>query len=69
MNPCIRLDSVSVKIDFYEEVEQIHEPIGFRLEERGYPEGPPGGIFDICQDLKCDGKTVKNEIKSGRKVV
>lgn len=64
MNPCIRLDSVSVKIDFYEDVEEIHEPIGFRLEERGYPDGPPGGIFGICKDLKCNGETVKNDIMS-----
>lgn len=69
MIPEIRLDSVKVKIEFVEELEKIHEPVGYSLEEKGYPASPPKGIFDICPELKCSGESVKNDIEKERKAV
>lgn len=63
MIPEIRLDSVKVKIEFFEELEQIHEPVGYSLEERGYPTSPAKKIFDICPELTCSGESVKREIE------
>lgn len=54
MAPYIRIDRISVLIEFYDEnFEKIIDPIGYRLEEKGYPSKPAGGIYDLCPvDLK-----------------
>lgn len=70
MIPQIRLDSVSVKIQFYEEDEIVsfHEPIGFKLEEKGYPKYSSDSMEDefsrLCPDILCNGETIKNEIEA-----
>jgi hypothetical protein len=63
-NPLIRLDTVSVKIEFFDEdYNEIREPIGYRLEEKGYPEGHPNGFESICPEVKYNGESIKREIE------
>lgn len=70
MIPFIRLDRVAVKIQFIEEDQPIsfHDPIGYKLEEKGYPqfekESLEGEFSRLCPEILCTGETIKNEIEA-----
>ena len=66
----LRLNSVSVKIEFYDDDSFIpfFDPIGYRLEEKGYPRLQEENVYSLCaKDLekngaKLDGEFVKNKV-------
>lgn len=53
LRPYITIDNVSVKIDIYnnEHFEEVLDVIGYRLVEKGYPDKPFDGIYDLCPEL------------------
>lgn len=64
-------DRISVRIDMYEGYEAdkmikvIEDPIQFTIEEKGYPEIPKNGIYDLCPALKdINGKSLSKKIDS-----
>ena len=70
----IKLNSVSVKINFLEpdSLEPFHEPIGYRLEEKGYPGhhqnimmvDPLEEFAKLCPDTNFTGETIKDEVEA-----
>jgi len=68
---CPVADKISVRIDMYEGYEAdkmikaIADPIQFTIEEKGYPEIPKNGIYDLCPALKdINGKSLSKKINS-----
>lgn len=68
---CPVADKISARIDMYEgyEVDKmikaIADPIQFTIEEKGYPEIPKNGIYDLCPALKdINGKSLSEKIDS-----
>lgn len=62
-------DRISVRIDMYEDytvdkmIKAIAEPIEFTVEEKGYPEIPKNGIYDLCPGLRdINGKSMSKKI-------
>jgi hypothetical protein len=51
--PSIQIDSINVKINVYESNRSTDKlvTIGYRLEDKGYPDPPEQGIYDICPEL------------------
>jgi hypothetical protein len=70
MGPFIRIDRISVQVDFFNGNDEIRPPVHLRIEETGYPEAPPNGIYDLCPELTpladgvpLNGETLKREIE------
>jgi hypothetical protein len=61
LNPEIRLDRINVKVSFLDHFDEFHDPIGFRLEEKGYPSSSVQEIFDICPELTPGGRQINGE--------
>ena len=66
-------DKISVRIDMYEGysadkmIKVIADPIQFTVEEKGYPEIPKNGIYDLCPWLKnINGKSLSKKVDSKR---
>jgi len=58
MYPAIPLDAVNVKIEVSSSRDyQVLRAIGYRLEQTGYPSGPPDGVHGICRDNDIIGLT------------
>jgi hypothetical protein len=64
-------EKIGVRIDMYEGfeadkmVKEIADPIQFTIEEKGYPEIPKNGIYDLCPRLKgIDGKSLSKRVDS-----
>lgn len=53
LRPNIQIDSINVKINVFESNCSTDTlcPIGYRLEDKGYPDLPINGIYDICPEL------------------
>jgi len=53
LRPMIQIDSINVKINVYESARSSDKlsEIGYRLEDKGYPSEPHGGIYDLCPEL------------------
>lgn len=53
LGPTITIDSINVKINVFESNTSSDKlfSIGYRLEDKGYPSMPDGGIYDICPEL------------------
>lgn len=51
LTPDIRIDRINVKIEFFDNYNQLHDLIGYRLEERGYPDYPLDNIYKLCPEL------------------
>ncbi len=60
LTPGIQIDSISVTINCYKSNRSPDPPfrIGYRLEDKGYPSQPDGGIYELCPELEtiCDGQ-------------
>lgn len=59
----IRLNTVNVTVDFYDEdFEPFFPSIKYRLEEKGYPHVHEGNIYALCgMDLERDGQKLNGE--------
>jgi hypothetical protein len=53
LRPHISLDTVKVTIDVHTNkyFEEVKERVGYRLQEKGYPECRPKDIYSICPEL------------------
>jgi hypothetical protein len=53
LRPNIQIDSINVKINVFESNWSTDTlcPIGYRLEDKGYPDFPNNDIYDICPEL------------------
>lgn len=53
LRPTIQIDSINVKINVFESSRSSDQlfSIGYRLEDKGYPNLPEQGIYDICPEL------------------
>ncbi|MGE3759003.1 MAG: hypothetical protein AB7H97_14675 [Pseudobdellovibrionaceae bacterium] len=68
----IRLNSVVVKINFLEpdSIDPFHDPIGYRLEEKGYPGHDIAGsapdpyteFARLCPDTPFSGESIRDEV-------
>ncbi len=59
----IRIDNINVCIEVYEDTNSIVtciDPMGYRLENRGYPGADDLGIRELCPDIEIDGKSLSN---------
>jgi len=72
--PDVQIEAIEVKVNVF--LSSISDEklltIGYRLEDRGYPSHPPGGIYDLCPDLKewrngmpLNGVHLRNELSDG----
>lgn len=53
LRPTIQIDSINVKINVFQSSKSADKllSIGYRLEDKGYPNMPEQGIYDICPEL------------------
>jgi len=65
MHQAVPLDAITVKIDVTSSRDYgVLKPIGYRLEEHGYPSTPAGGIHDLCRDAaiaSLNGEALRQE--------
>ena len=55
MVPDVRIERVSVTIEFFDQFSQLCDPIGYRLEELGYPDYDYEKIYELCPELRLPG--------------
>ncbi|HWM93280.1 MAG TPA: hypothetical protein VN493_21130 [Thermoanaerobaculia bacterium] len=70
MSKIVRIDAVKVRIEVY---PSNHSPallhaIGYRLEERGYPQAAEADINSLCPDLEWTGETLCEDLLSKSEV-
>ena len=61
-----RIDAIDVKIEVYlhrRSVEPCVPPIGYRLEEIGYPETSNSSIRDLCPNIPFSGETLRKTLE------
>ena len=64
----VHIEAISVSIEVFADRHSIApcvEPIGFRLQERGYPGAEGVSIVDICPDLTLTGEALSCQLGSG----
>ena len=67
LHEVVRIDAIDVRIEVYEDQNSPSpcvEPIGYRLEERGYPEVDATSVSDICPHVTVDGATLDRQLTS-----
>jgi hypothetical protein len=73
MSPYIRINRITVTIEFAEGVDTLAETTGYRMEEQGYPTVPAGKIHNACLNLKTasgvrmTGESLKEQIEETEK--
>lgn len=58
----VRLDAIDVRIDVYEDgysLSPCREPVGYRLQQKGYPSTDGTAITDLCPELTIDGPSLR----------
>ena len=63
----VRIDAIEVSIEVYEDRNSptpCVDPIGYRLEEQGYPEIEARRVSDICPHITVDGATLNQALTS-----
>lgn len=63
----VQIDAIDVKIEVYQDqhsVEPCVEPVGYRLEEAGYPDTDGVEFVDLCPTVQLDG-TKLNDMLCG----
>ena len=66
MHRVAQIEAVDVRIDVYEDAYSMApctDPIGYRLQDRGYPDTSSMDIAKICPDVKIDGAQLERELK------
>ena len=65
----IPLQTITVKIEIWsKKAATPFDTIDFRLEDKGYPDSPDGGIGDLCPDLRVkDGAALQRQLKKKRR--
>jgi len=69
MAPYIRINRITVTIEFVEGFDVLAETTGYRMEEQGYPSLPEGKIHNACLNLKTasgvqmTGESLKEQIE------
>ena len=66
MHRVVRLDAIDVRIDVYEDeysMAPCTDPIGYRLQDRGYPDTSSMVIGEICPDVTIDGAQLDRELQ------
>jgi hypothetical protein len=53
LRPTIQIDSINVKVNVFKSNKSTDKifSIGYRLEDKGYPNMPEQGIYEICPEL------------------
>jgi hypothetical protein len=53
LRPMVQIDCINVKINLFKSNRSTEKlfTIGYRLEDKGYPSEPTGGIYDLCPEL------------------
>ena len=62
MHSFVRIDAIDVNIEIFDDEFSITpcvDPIGYRLEERGYPDTSNVSFSDICPDVTIDGQELR----------
>ncbi len=65
MREFVKIDALDVKIEIYEDENSMTpciDPIGYRLEEKGYPTSKDVKIAELCPDVRWDGRTLKSQL-------
>ena len=61
----VRIDAIEVLIEVFQDGNSLTpclDPIGYRLEEQGYPEVDAKRVRDICPHITMDGATLKRRL-------
>jgi len=73
MAPYIRINRITVTIEFFEKFDALADTAGYRMEEQGYPSLPEGKIHNACLNLKTSsgvqmtGESLKEQIEEADK--
>ncbi len=65
MQGVARIDAIDVRIDVYEDSNSMTpctDPIGYRLQEQGYPDASSTQIRDLCPEVAIDGSTLEHQL-------
>ena len=65
----VRIDAINVSIQVYEDKNSLStcvDPIGYRLQEHGYPDTSAIKISDIWPEVKFDGCTLSHQLMRSR---
>ena len=63
----VRIDAIEILIEVYEDRNSpspCFDPIGYRLEDRGYPRSDATSVKDICPHVTVDGATLNSKLTS-----
>ena len=61
----VRIDAIDVLIEVFEDHNSLIpcvDPMGYRLEEQGYPKVDAKRVTDICPHVTVDGATLEQEL-------
>lgn len=65
MRDLVKIDAIDVKINVYNDSNSTSpriDPIGYRLQERGYPTARDASIRDLCPEVTLDGRILNAEL-------
>ena len=66
MRDIVKIDAIDVKIEIYEDENSMTpciDPIGYRLEEKGYPTSKDVKIAELCPDVTWDCRTLESQLR------
>lgn len=65
MQEVVHIKAITVNIEVYADERSLSpcvDPIGYRLEDRGYPDASSTKLTDICPEATIDGPTLKCQL-------
>ena len=66
MQDIVRIDAIDVNIRVYKHAKSLDPcvpPIGYRLEETGYPDPSHSSIHDLCPNVELNGRKLRDQLE------